>query len=163
MLQGRQYLVLAISGGNYSGELVAYRLPSGDGAQAPATQTQALTPRAAASSEPLYTAAQVARGRALYNQQCAVCHGPDLEGVEMAPALAGGDFMDKWTGQTIGDLFERIRGTMPKNNPGSLSREANADITAYMLSVNRFPAGSTDLPSDTQTLRRIRIEAVKLH
>jgi quinoprotein glucose dehydrogenase len=28
MSNGRQYLVLAISGGNYSGELVAYRLPS---------------------------------------------------------------------------------------------------------------------------------------
>lgn len=163
MLQDRQYLVLAISGGNYSGELVAYRLPLGDAAPTPATQTRAPTPRAAASSEPLYTAAQAARGRALYNQQCAVCHGQGLEGVEMAPPLAGGDFMDKWTGQTIGDLFERIRGTMPKNKPGSLSREASADITAYMLSVNRLPAGSTDLPSDTQTLGRIRIEAVKVH
>jgi quinoprotein glucose dehydrogenase len=27
MLNGEQYLVLAISGGSYSGELVAYRLP----------------------------------------------------------------------------------------------------------------------------------------
>ena len=29
MLDGRQYLVVAISGGTYSGELVAYRLPEG--------------------------------------------------------------------------------------------------------------------------------------
>jgi quinoprotein glucose dehydrogenase len=28
MLNGRQYIVVAISGGNYSGELVAFRLPS---------------------------------------------------------------------------------------------------------------------------------------
>jgi quinoprotein glucose dehydrogenase len=27
MLNGKQYIVLAISGGNYSGELVAFRLP----------------------------------------------------------------------------------------------------------------------------------------
>jgi quinoprotein glucose dehydrogenase len=27
MLDGRQYLVVAISGGSYSGELVAFRLP----------------------------------------------------------------------------------------------------------------------------------------
>jgi quinoprotein glucose dehydrogenase len=28
MLNGRQYIVLAISGGAYSGELLAFRLPS---------------------------------------------------------------------------------------------------------------------------------------
>jgi quinoprotein glucose dehydrogenase len=28
MLNGKQYIVVAISGGNYSGELVAYRLPN---------------------------------------------------------------------------------------------------------------------------------------
>ena len=30
LVNGKQYLVLAISGGNYSGELIAFRLP-GDG------------------------------------------------------------------------------------------------------------------------------------
>jgi quinoprotein glucose dehydrogenase len=39
MLNGRQYLVVAISGGNYSGELVAFRLPS----PAPAATTAADT------------------------------------------------------------------------------------------------------------------------
>jgi quinoprotein glucose dehydrogenase len=28
MLDGKQYIVIAISGGNYSGELLAFRLPS---------------------------------------------------------------------------------------------------------------------------------------
>jgi quinoprotein glucose dehydrogenase len=28
MLRGKQYIVLAISGGTYSGELVAFRLPN---------------------------------------------------------------------------------------------------------------------------------------
>ena len=79
----------------------------------------------------------------------------------MAPSLAGADFMDRWTGQTMGDLFERARTTMPKNKPGSLSPEATADITAYILSMNRFPAGSAELPSDAAALRRIRFDAVK--
>jgi len=161
MLRGRQYLVLAISGGNYPGELVAYKLPSGDAAPAPAAPTRERP--AVASGAPLYTAAQAARGRALYSQQCAVCHGASLEGVEISPPLAGADFMDRWTGQTMSDLFERILATMPKNKPGSLSRNATADIAAYLLSVNRFPDGSTDLPADTETLSRIRIEAVKPH
>jgi hypothetical protein len=37
----------------------------------------------------------------------------------------------------------------------------NADITAYILSVNQFPAGTTELPGDTPALNRVRIEAVK--
>jgi hypothetical protein len=83
--------------------------------------------------------------------------------MEMSPSLAGAEFMDRWTGQTMADLFERIRATMPKNKPGSLSRASNADITAYVLSVNQFPAGSTDLPSDSQALQQIRINAAQRH
>ena len=81
--------------------------------------------------------------------------------METAPPIAGSDFVGKWTGQSIGDLFERIRTTMPQNKPGSLTREAAADITAYILSVNQYPAGSTDLSADMQLLRRIRIDPAK--
>jgi mono/diheme cytochrome c family protein len=165
MLNGQQYLAIAISGGNYSAELVVYKLPSGNSGS-PATQSREMQPtptgaQVAASSAPLYTAAQAGRGQAQYTQQCASCHGQSLEGIEIAPPLAGPDFVDKWTGQSMGDLFERIRTTMPKNKPGSLAREAVADITAYILSVNQYPAGSTDLPADTQPLRGIRIDAAK--
>jgi quinoprotein glucose dehydrogenase len=164
MLNGQQYIAVAISGGNYSGELVVFKLPSGDSSP---TQTQATparpTPAAqvAATGGPLYSAAQAARGKTRYAEQCAVCHGAGLEGIEMAPSLAGADFMDRWTGQSIGDLFERMRTTMPKGRPGSLSREANAEIMAYILSMNQFPAGPGDLPSQTPALNRIRIEPVK--
>ncbi|SRR5579883_599493 len=109
----------------------------------------------------VYTQEQAQRGRGLYGQHCASCHGESLEGVEMAPALAGGDFLDKWAGQTVGDLFERIRTTMPQNKPGRLSRDVNVDITAYILSANDFPAGKTDLPRDTLILKQIRIDATK--
>ena len=79
----------------------------------------------------------------------------------MAPALAGADFLDKWSGQTLGDLYQRIRTTMPMDKPGRLSPEVNTDITAYILSVNTFPAGRSELPRDAQMLRQIKIEATK--
>jgi quinoprotein glucose dehydrogenase len=167
MLDGQQYLAIAISGGNYSAELVAYKLPSASDA-APATTTQVQPPPAAIAPQaapqaggPIYTAAQAARGQTLYTQRCAVCHGPGLEGIEMAPSLAGGDFMDRWSGQSIGALFERTRATMPKDRPGSLSRDANADIIAYILSVNKFAPGQRELPGDAQTLNQIKFDAVK--
>jgi mono/diheme cytochrome c family protein len=109
----------------------------------------------------VYTKEQATRGQPLYKQYCASCHGDMLEGIEMAPALTGGEFLDEWSGQTVGDLFERIRATMPRDKPGRLSREINADITAYMLSFDQFPAGDTELSHDTQALKQIRIEAVK--
>jgi mono/diheme cytochrome c family protein len=164
MLNGQQYLAVAISGGSYTAELTVYKLPSASEA-APVTtqvQPQPAAPQAAPNAGgPIYTAAQAARGQTTYGQRCAVCHGSGLEGIEMAPSLAGGDFMDRWSGQSIGALFERTRATMPKDRPGSLSREVNADIIAYILSVNRFDAGQRELPGDTQALNQIKFDAVK--
>ena len=107
----------------------------------------------------VYTQEQANRGQQLYTQHCLACHGPSLTGGEVAPPLAGGDFLSNWNGLTAGDLFERIRTTMPLNNPQSLNRETNAGILAYILSVNRFPLGPSELSSRTEVLRLIRIDA----
>jgi S-disulfanyl-L-cysteine oxidoreductase SoxD len=109
----------------------------------------------------VYTQEQSSRGQGLYNQHCASCHTDTLTGGESSPPLAGGEFLSNWNGLTLGDLFERIRTSMPQNNPGKLSREVNADITAYILSVNKFPAGKTELPHATEFLKQIRIESEK--
>ncbi len=109
----------------------------------------------------VYSQDQAKRGQAVYNTNCSSCHGDTLMGGESAPALAGGEFLSNWNGLTLGELFERVRSTMPQNKPGSLSRENNALILAYMLSVNNFPAGKTDLPQQTEVLKEIRIDAQK--
>ncbi|HVO97912.1 MAG TPA: cytochrome c [Bryobacteraceae bacterium] len=109
----------------------------------------------------VYSEEQAGRGRGLYNQHCASCHADTLTGGEMSPPLAGGEFLSNWNGLTLGELFERIRTTMPQNKAGKLSREANADITAYILSVNKFPAGKTELPHSAEFLKEIRIESEK--
>ena len=109
----------------------------------------------------VYTEEQAGRGQGLYNQHCASCHADTLMGGEMSPPLTGGDFLSNWNGLTLGDLFERIRTTMPQTKPGKLSREVNADITAYILSFNKFPAGKTELPHSAEFLKDIRIETEK--
>jgi len=111
--------------------------------------------------EGVYTDDQAKRGETLYARECASCHGDLLTGGEQAPPLAGGEFLANWNGLTAGDLFERIRKTMPMNKPGKLSREVNADILAYMLAVNKFPAGNTELSHNAEMLKQIRIEATK--
>jgi cytochrome c len=109
----------------------------------------------------VFTEAQATRGKALYAEQCASCHGGELTGGEMAPPLAGGEFMAGWDGLTIGDLFERVRISMPQNAPGSLSGQQNADILAFMFSSNKFPAGATELPKVAGILKQIKFEVKK--
>ncbi len=109
----------------------------------------------------VYTEEQAKRGAPLYSEQCASCHGPELMGGEMAPPLATGDFLAGWDGLTVGDLFERIRISMPQNAPGSLSGQQNADILAFIFSANKFPAGSAELASQMMMLKDIKFEAKK--
>jgi mono/diheme cytochrome c family protein/sugar lactone lactonase YvrE len=109
----------------------------------------------------VYTTAQAARGQSLYNTNCAACHGDQLTGGETAPPLTGGDFLSNWNGLTVGDLLERIRTSMPLGAPGKLSREVNADITAYILKTNNYPAGDTELDKRTEFLKQIKIEPAK--
>lgn len=109
----------------------------------------------------VYTAEQANRGQARYAELCASCHGDTLAGGESAPPLVGGEFLADWNTLTVGDLFDRTRSTMPQDKPGSLSREANAEIISFLLSCNQFPAGKEPLPQASEVLKQIRIEAVK--
>lgn len=107
----------------------------------------------------VYTSEQAERGAVLYANNCASCHGSALGGGESAPPLTGGDFSSNWNGLTVGDLFERIRISMPADRPGKLTREQDADVLAYMLSVSECPPGKAELGHQTEVLKQIRIEA----
>jgi len=105
----------------------------------------------------VYSEPQSIRGETAYREECARCHSESLGGAEGAPALVGDDFLARWQGASLNELFERIRTTMPADSPGRLGRQQCADILAYILSVNRFPAGKNDLERDSAALERIRI------
>ena len=109
----------------------------------------------------VYTEEQSARGQAVYRKECGSCHGPELTGGESAPPLTGAAFLANWSGLTVGDLFERMRVSMPQDDPGRVSRQQHADILAFLLSANRFPAGKTELDKQTEVLKLIRFEAEK--
>ena len=108
-----------------------------------------------------FSAAQATRGDELYAKHCASCHGGDLTGGEMAPALTGGEFKYNWNGLTLGDLFDRMRISMPQDNPGSLSRQQNADVLAFVLLKAGFPTGENELAFQTEVLKQIKFEADK--
>lgn len=109
----------------------------------------------------VYTEAQSKRGEALYRQNCASCHGVALEGIETAGPLTGARFTANWNGVTVGDLFDRVRVSMPHDRPGTLSRQQTADVLAYVFSFNRLPAGKTELARQSELLKQIKFEATK--
>ena len=83
----------------------------------------------------VYTDAQAMRGRAEFSAHCASCHGAALDGTGEAPALAGAQFLSDFNGLTVGALYDRIRTSMPQDNPTSLSRDQYADILAFIFKV----------------------------
>ena len=119
--------------------------------------------QAAATSvwDGVYSEEQAKRGETIYYERCAVCHGAQLEGGDMTPTLVGGLFTSTWNDLPLSDLFERIRITMPLNQPSTLSRQQTADVTAFPLKSNKWPAGQTELPRELEPLKEIQIQALK--
>lgn len=109
----------------------------------------------------IYTVEQAQRGDQLYAEHCATCHGPDLSGGEMAPGLTGGDFAANWNDLNLGQLFDRIKMSMPQNNPGSLNRQQVADIIAFVMSKSNFPAGTSELSTQAEELTAIKFLGTK--
>ena len=107
----------------------------------------------------IYTAEQAKRGETLYGFSCKDCHGQTLAGGSLAPPLVGPAFIDRWKDISVGDLFDKVSATMPSNAPGGLSLKNYADVLAYMLSVNKYPAGATELPADSTPLQTVMMTA----
>ena len=112
----------------------------------------------------VFTEAQARRGQGVYDQNCASCHGPELEGGELeggdvAPSIAGSDFIVFWTEVPVGSLFERIKVSMPADGPGRLSDEEYTDVLAYLLDASSYPSGESELPADKAALDQIMIVA----
>jgi mono/diheme cytochrome c family protein len=109
-----------------------------------------------------FSAAQAERGKATYLAECSGCHLETLLGDGGAsPALIGKDFVEAWDKKSVRDLFARIRNTMPATNPGGLTDQAYADLAAYLLQMNKFPEGTTELPPDAEALKAILIQLNK--
>ncbi len=113
---------------------------------------------ASSTRDGVYTAAQAAQGQTLYTQQCASCHGASLQGSGQNPPLSGDAFLQNWMGMTAGDLYLKIQATMPATKPNSLKPEEISELIAYILKVDGYPAGKTELSSNPNDLYKVHFE-----
>jgi S-disulfanyl-L-cysteine oxidoreductase SoxD len=104
----------------------------------------------------IYTTDQAKQGRVVYEQNCQACHGADFSGGE-ARVLRGDPFMQGWSEDHLGNLFQKIRATMPADRPGSLPDESYLAVIAAIMQANGFPPGSEALTAGPG-LASIRIE-----
>lgn len=109
------------------------------------------------AADGVFTAAQAARGKTAYFNECVACHGGELQGEEDNPPLTGKPFIDHWGGKPVSGLFGFINRMMPPGNGGSLGANGDADVLAYILSQNGFPAGAAELPTDPKILSTVTI------
>jgi alcohol dehydrogenase (cytochrome c) len=86
---------------------------------------------------------QAQRGELLYQQNCAACHLADLSGSFEAPNLADSSFRNNWSNRGMQEFLDMLRRTMPPQAPGSLNESQYQDVSAFLLSANAIPAGST--------------------
>ena len=94
--------------------------------------------------EGVYTESQATRGEAAYATNCARCHGSNLESFS-GPPLKGSLFMDRWREFDLNVLFDVMKDSMPKDQPGSLTEEQYLDIASHMLRSNGIPSGPKEL------------------
>jgi mono/diheme cytochrome c family protein len=114
-----------------------------------------LSLHAQATTSPAYTSAQADRGKAIYTESCTSCHGPSLRGGAnefAAPPLAGPFFLEKWSGRPIEEFFRYAAENMPPDR--RIAPEGYVDVMAYILQVWRYPAGATELGSESPTMKR---------
>jgi cytochrome c5 len=98
----------------------------------------------------VYSAPQASRGEETYMAICVACHP--------AGTYTTAAFKAAWTGRLLSDLFDLVKEKMPKNDPASLTPDEYAQVVAYLLKINGVPAGKTELPPDSEALKKIRIE-----
>ncbi|AHG88642.1 hypothetical protein J421_1105 [Gemmatirosa kalamazoonensis] len=108
------------------------------------------TPAARTTRSAVYTEVQAKRGADVYVMSCKSCHTP--------ASHTGVTFATWWKGKTVGDLLGFVSTKMPKNDPGGLDPQQYADVVAYLLKMNKLPAGESELPPDADAVKDVRIE-----
>lgn len=103
-------------------------------------------------NQPVYSEAQATRGQSVFDGTCSACHDPSR--------FIGPEFIDVWAGQPLSALYETVSTTMPEDNPGGMEQEQYVDVVTYLLKLNGYPAGPTDI-KDPAEMKAITIEAKK--
>lgn len=119
----------------------------------PAPEADPSAEEAPAVTTASFTAEQADQGRNLFRAQCTECH--------YSSEFADSQFQFKWSRRTAGNLYQLIQTSMPETAPGSLSAEETVALVSYILSMNGFEPGATELSTDRAVLDAIELSSIR--
>lgn len=102
----------------------------------------------ALAAEGPFTQAQLDKGGSEYNTHCRTCHAAKGKGA-LGPALTGDTFKKRFGGQTVAEVRDWIHQNMPQTAPGSLNDDQLNVLMAYILSLNGYTPGQTEMSPDS--------------
>lgn len=76
---------------------------------------------------------QADAGATAYANNCAVCHGANLQGSALGPILSGQSFLGQWGGQSPADFYNFLKANMPPGDNESVSDEDYINIVAHIM------------------------------
>jgi mono/diheme cytochrome c family protein len=103
----------------------------------------------------VFSAAQVAAGREVFESVCVNCH-------EIEEFTGVGAYLEEVEGKPLWETFEYVWAEMPEDDPASLEPTDYAAVLSYIFSVYGLPTGDTDLPIERGLLENITITAPAL-
>jgi S-disulfanyl-L-cysteine oxidoreductase SoxD len=115
-------------------------------------RAQDTVPKPLTTMSGVYTNEQATRGQETYTSICLSCHS--------LAEQSGANFSKKWVGFPLWDLYDYISVNMPQSDPGTLTPKEYAQVVAYLLKINGMPAGKDEVPSDTLSLKKIKVDTI---
>jgi cytochrome c len=106
----------------------------------------------------------IAKGKAVYDSQCLVCHGPEAKGGPMFGTMVGGiGTMDQnprvLTPASMYPyapiLFDYVRRAMPLDAPQSLTNEEVYSVVGYIYQLNGLLAEDAKIDAETLTAMKM--------
>lgn len=95
--------------------------------------------------EGIYTPAQAARGRQVFENICSECHKTE--------EWQDDGFRARWNGESVYRFWFYIYEQMPNGSPPySLPRDQVSDVLTYILELNGLPPGDAELGSDDDSI-----------
>lgn len=146
-------LVLAACASS-AGSEAAGPAPSPEPAEEAATEAEPAGSEAVsgAAGAATFTDGQADSGRDLFRARCTECH--------YSSEFSESRFQFEWSRRSAGNLYQLIQTSMPETAPGTLSPEETVALVTYILRMNGFEPGATELAADRAVLDAISLASI---
>ena len=122
-------------------------------ATTPPAESPTVAPATSTAGGAVFSAAQANRGRDTFRSVCTECH--------FSAEFSDSQFKFKWSRRSAGNLYELIFTQMPESAPGSLSEDEAVSLVSYILRMNGFEPGVSELAADRGILDAISLASIR--